>query len=64
MMWENWIFWILVGGLTLFLFRRGGFCGHAGNGGTRNDGMHHGDLGPGTREEAGKATKPAGGGCH
>ncbi len=65
MMWGNWLFWLLVGGLVLLMFSRGGCCGHASHGGSRDDGGQHGGGSPGTREDAGKTTrKPAGVGCH
>ncbi len=41
MMWGNWFFWLLVGGLVLWMFTRGGCCGHAGHGGARDDGGRH-----------------------
>ncbi len=66
MMWGTWLFWILVAGLVLFMFARGGCCGHAGHDGSRND---RGDVGRGgsggeKREGAKTSRKPAHGGCH
>ncbi len=65
MMWGTWLFWILVGGLVLFMFSRGGCGGHAGHGGSRNGGGHTGPGGPvDDAKEGDSSRKPARGGCH
>ncbi len=65
MMWANWLFWILVGGLVLLMFTRGGCGGHSGHGGPGNDGGHDGHEGTGSGKDAhGTAVNRARGGCH
>ncbi len=66
MMWGTWLFWILVGGLVLFMFTRGGCCGHAGHGGSRDDGGDVARGGTASKKGEGGETsrKPAHGGCH
>ncbi len=53
MMWGSWLSWVLIGGLILFMFRRGGCGGHAGHGGSA-----------GNEEGRDAARKPDHGGCH
>ncbi len=54
MMWGNWIFWILIGALALFMFSRGGCCGHAGRGGPRDEHGHAGHGNTGSDENDGE----------
>ncbi len=64
-MWETWLFWILIGGLVLFMLRGGGCGGHAGHGGSSGHGGHAGPGGPGNGSHEGDAgRKHAHGGCH
>ncbi len=64
MMWGTWLFWILVGGLVLVMFSRGGCGGHARHGKSRNDDGHTGHGGPVGEGREGDASRKAGGGCH
>lgn len=60
MMWSSWLVWILVGGLLLWMFRRGGCCG--GHGGHGN---HGGPGGPGEKGQDGAGSgSRAGKSCH